>query len=313
MSLRRQDSARWGGHEPPQRLGLFMDTRRQASATTITRLLVIVGVVFLIPQFVASVVILARDGDDHTCNNNFVTTWLIVTTARLGASLMISAATYYLAANPTHSSLNSINQLNNIIGIFTLVWTIIGLNYLDEWKSCASPPLYRMNLAHCIIFFAAVCLPCLVLLVLIPIFLCCPTLILTYVANTSPAPPVSEQDLQTLPERNFSASQATSTNTACPICIVDFSEGERVLELSCKHLYHRDCITPWLRIHNTCALCRQTVGGSGNNAGQDNAVADAGSASNISNSNISNQGGYRLGDQMDLPSSNTRYSGASSV
>ncbi len=44
--------------------------------------------------------------------------------------------------------------------------------------------------------------------------------------------------------------------TECSICQEGFAEGEEVLKLACRHLYHAHCVTEWLHAHNTCPLCR---------------------------------------------------------
>ncbi|EJD52406.1 hypothetical protein AURDEDRAFT_111126 [Auricularia subglabra TFB-10046 SS5] len=56
------------------------------------------------------------------------------------------------------------------------------------------------------------------------------------------------------------APDASVGREACPICILDFQEGEDVRVLPCKghHMFHRDCVDPWLLDSSgSCPLCRE--------------------------------------------------------
>ena len=42
----------------------------------------------------------------------------------------------------------------------------------------------------------------------------------------------------------------------CTICLMELSEGTDAILLPCEHIFHEKCITKWLKVHNTCPLCR---------------------------------------------------------
>ena len=65
--------------------------------------------------------------------------------------------------------------------------------------------------------------------------------------------PASEESINRLKEEEFNPNEGEK---ACPICQDDFKEGEKVLRLPCKHDYHRECVTKWLHMHNSCPTCR---------------------------------------------------------
>ncbi|XP_020885345.1 LOW QUALITY PROTEIN: probable E3 ubiquitin-protein ligase RHC2A [Arabidopsis lyrata subsp. lyrata] len=54
----------------------------------------------------------------------------------------------------------------------------------------------------------------------------------------------------------LSCASSDDSNLPCAICREDFVVGESARKLPCNHLYHNDCIIPWLTSHNSCPLCR---------------------------------------------------------
>lgn len=48
---------------------------------------------------------------------------------------------------------------------------------------------------------------------------------------------------------------------ACPICATPYLDDKYplVVSLKCRHSFDLECITPWLRLHTTCPMCRAEV------------------------------------------------------
>jgi hypothetical protein len=50
---------------------------------------------------------------------------------------------------------------------------------------------------------------------------------------------------------------AAEEATTCSVCLGAFQHGESVRLLpACLHLFHVECIDPWLDAHSTCPICR---------------------------------------------------------
>lgn len=42
----------------------------------------------------------------------------------------------------------------------------------------------------------------------------------------------------------------------CAVCLEDFKGGEEVMLTPCDHMFHEDCIVPWVKSHGQCPVCR---------------------------------------------------------
>jgi len=71
-------------------------------------------------------------------------------------------------------------------------------------------------------------------------------------------PPTSKEFLDNLPEVEMDESLMEDCGS-CSVCFDDFESGSLANQLPCKHLFHKDCITPWLIQHNTCPVCRHSL------------------------------------------------------
>ncbi|KAD7479877.1 hypothetical protein E3N88_03013 [Mikania micrantha] len=50
-----------------------------------------------------------------------------------------------------------------------------------------------------------------------------------------------------------------ANNSGCTICLADYKPTDVVRLLpECGHLFHVSCIDPWLKLHPTCPVCRNS-------------------------------------------------------
>ncbi|XP_010229606.1 putative RING-H2 finger protein ATL71 [Brachypodium distachyon] len=86
------------------------------------------------------------------------------------------------------------------------------------------------------------------------------------VDGTAVSPDIDEATLKGYPEVVYGEARkqgknkklgASTTCTCCSVCLDNYDEGDVLQVLpDCGHLFHRECVDPWLRRHPTCPVCR---------------------------------------------------------
>ncbi|KAL3652822.1 hypothetical protein CASFOL_002503 [Castilleja foliolosa] len=77
--------------------------------------------------------------------------------------------------------------------------------------------------------------------------------------NRYGTPPAAKSAVEALPSVNVDESLMKSELSQCAVCKDDFELGSVVKQMPCKHVYHTDCILPWLELHNSCPVCRHEL------------------------------------------------------
>ncbi|XP_077230754.1 uncharacterized protein LOC143863859 [Tasmannia lanceolata] len=68
--------------------------------------------------------------------------------------------------------------------------------------------------------------------------------------------PASKSSIESIPTVKITTSDLASDSLFCPICKDEFVINVEAKKLPCNHIYHSDCIMPWLSGHNSCPVCR---------------------------------------------------------
>lgn len=79
-------------------------------------------------------------------------------------------------------------------------------------------------------------------------------------AGSNAPGPASDEAIQALPTRKVDKDMMGSDGKAeCSICMDSVEIGEEVTSLPCKHWFHGQCVSAWLKEHDTCPHCRQGI------------------------------------------------------
>ncbi|KAJ9180694.1 hypothetical protein P3X46_008907 [Hevea brasiliensis] len=71
-------------------------------------------------------------------------------------------------------------------------------------------------------------------------------------------PPASKAAIESMPVIKILSSHV-SMESHCAVCKEPFELNTEAREMPCKHIYHYDCILPWLSLRNSCPVCRHEL------------------------------------------------------
>ncbi|KAF5002347.1 hypothetical protein FGRMN_358 [Fusarium graminum] len=78
--------------------------------------------------------------------------------------------------------------------------------------------------------------------------------------QSNAAPPATDEALRKLERKPVDKQMLGSEGKAeCTICIDEMNEGDMATFLPCHHWFHEECVTLWLKEHNTCPICRTPI------------------------------------------------------
>eukprot|EP00249_Psilotum_nudum_P019695 c27374_g3_i1 orf=578-1894(-) len=74
--------------------------------------------------------------------------------------------------------------------------------------------------------------------------------------NRYGTPPAAKSAVEAMPTITIVEEHLGTDAAQCAVCKDEFELGEKARQMPCKHIYHSDCILPWLAQHNSCPICR---------------------------------------------------------
>ena len=45
----------------------------------------------------------------------------------------------------------------------------------------------------------------------------------------------------------------------CSICLEQYKLNEKIIQLDCDHIFHKECLNLWLKKNNSCPICRDNI------------------------------------------------------
>ncbi|XP_076899039.1 E3 ubiquitin-protein ligase At1g63170-like [Bidens hawaiensis] len=170
---------------------------------------------------------------------------------------------------------------------FFAVWFVVGNVWIFGGHSSSSdaPNLYRL----CIVFLTFSCIGYAMPLNLCTTICCCLPCIISVLGfreDFAQNRGATTESINSLPTYRFKKIKNTNDkesnsdaceggvvaagtekertisgeDAVCCICLAKYANDDEVRELPCWHIFHTDCVDKWLKINNSCPLCKIEVG-----------------------------------------------------
>ena len=79
-----------------------------------------------------------------------------------------------------------------------------------------------------------------------------------YISNISYKIGMDDKMLRVFPIAKFKVSpNMNEEQKRCTVCFTEFEPNEDVKFLFCMHIFHQECIDPWLKENSTCPICKK--------------------------------------------------------
>ncbi|KNC82950.1 hypothetical protein SARC_04772 [Sphaeroforma arctica JP610] len=200
-------------------------------------------------QIVAVIVVLALHWDRNDCDTP-LQVWCLVVGIRNAFAIVFKIAKYKRPDNI------QIRRFHAVLEVTLLVWFIVGNYWLFDSPGCEGSAVYI--LALCLVIFSYIYL-------LIPFMLClslvfCLPFVLLAIRLMKNNNGVSDGVIKRKTVRTkFKYGMYDKADASCCICLNDYVDGVRLSTLPCDHHFHRKCVDAWLRINQSCPLCKRLL------------------------------------------------------
>ncbi|KMT16888.1 hypothetical protein BVRB_2g043630 [Beta vulgaris subsp. vulgaris] len=166
---------------------------------------------------------------------------------------------------------------------FFAIWFVVGNVWIfgGHASSSEAPNLYRL----CIVFLIFSCIGYAMPFILCATICCCLPCIISVLGfreDLNQTRGATSESINALPTYKFKLKKSRNSDgvgesgvvaagtekeraisgedAVCCICLAKYVNNDELRELTCSHLFHKECVDKWLKINALCPLCKNEVG-----------------------------------------------------